>query len=456
MESIHIKTTHYTLWALADGGDCQFTVKRTDAGYKGKLDLFDPIRNLEELQRQGLVPKPMKKITDKKLTHFIMNHREVKDNLPIENEKIERLMQAIQSEPIPKLDTGQFGLSKQWLKENARVAMEERLKHLSTDDFPNLETEKEKLYPQLLDLKHLAEYYEGGWTDDNPKIEITIRLSDGNTLQVNSKSQHAYMIPWKIEDQSQTVKTFNIHIAKALNKIIPSQCQAYERIAPDIRELFFTRVWYEPIINFEDNLHQKKKLNDLGDQILPVTQQYNIVQSRIYGECCGKTEIEEWTVKLQDKAGPKNFFIELEAPIKKGKLDLTQYSPEKIKQFRDQIDSIPWLKTFMEKHPEYEYSININQGCSISKKRYQYFRKYYGWPVLDKPYSSDIVSFEAELDERYNNSHWLIFPDKNMVLISYTGNPILKWKREDIDPDLTDSGYKGGLTISPEGEILHY
>ncbi len=461
VESIHIFSTHGDIGGFQ--GDCNFEINRKEKNYQGKLVQFDMSWNVEELQRRGLVPTPFEGITDKELIHFVTNHKQITENMPVDAEKIEHLLQIIRAEPIPKLDIAQFGLTQEWLRENAIEALEKKLKDFKPDEFPDIEIKKKELVPELIKQKHIHLYYSGKWTDDHPIIKLTVHFNDGKTLKINSKAQHTYMVPWQIETESQTIKSYDLRITKAINKILPPRCPAFEKIAKAKKDFFYHDVWEDALSDMSMYIFHEKKLKALGDQISPVSEHFTILNSLITdSECCGKTENEDWDATLLPKAGPKNIFVNWSAPIHKGKLDLTGYTIEKVNSYIDRMTSIPWLKNFMDEYPDYEYSISFKRGRSVSESWYQnYFLKKfekradYGWPPLNRPYSEDIVHFEIRVD-RFVYSSWLVFPDQNMVLNGYLGNPVLKWDLNDIKKGLSKSGYKGGLTISPSGEILSY
>lgn len=63
----------------------------------------------------------------------------------------------------------------------------------------------------------LAEYYKGGWTDDGPSFELTLRLSGGKELKASTHAQATPTLPWAVDG----VETWNAAIPRALAALLP-------------------------------------------------------------------------------------------------------------------------------------------------------------------------------------------------------------------------------------------
>jgi hypothetical protein len=64
----------------------------------------------------------------------------------------------------------------------------------------------------------LAKYYKGGWTDDGPSFELTLRLSGGKELKASTQAQATPTLPWTVDG----VETWNDAIPRALAALLPS------------------------------------------------------------------------------------------------------------------------------------------------------------------------------------------------------------------------------------------
>jgi hypothetical protein len=73
----------------------------------------------------------------------------------------------------------------------------------------------------------LAEYYKGGWTDDGPQFEMTVRLSDGKELKADTHAQATPTLPWKVNGTD----TWNLAIPRALSDVLPSWSLMGRRMA---------------------------------------------------------------------------------------------------------------------------------------------------------------------------------------------------------------------------------
>jgi hypothetical protein len=385
VKSISIFSTHGTIGGYQS--ECNYKIIRTERGYKGNLAHFDINWNIEELQRRGLAPTPFESFTDKKLMHFVMNHREITDDIPVANNKIKKFMESLQAEPIQKLDMDQLGITKQWLEEKAEAALDidvlqKRLNKNATPERPDLKLLeffdfpliKQWLLHRMTDLSRttavLKRHYQEPWYDDYPEIKVEIVFNNGERMSVASKGQHAYMIPWEIKKKTTSFKTFDIRISQGLVQILPPQCPAFEKINTNFLKLFKDRFWDEYIGSLLATVYADKVLEK---QISPIKKHFTILSSRLAHDWIskeGKSIPVQWEAKFIQNQAPQNLFVKFSAKIKEGKTDLTKYSPEKINHYLNQVLSVPWLKTFIEEHPYHDFFLEFENGRSTNPEWY--------------------------------------------------------------------------------------
>src|ERR1051325_1915063 len=68
-------------------------------------------------------------------------------------------------------------------------------------------------------VKALNEYYSVRWTDDYPFVSIDVTFHDRRTLHLESRDQHALMLPWNLGNS----ETWNPDISRAIVALLPQE-----------------------------------------------------------------------------------------------------------------------------------------------------------------------------------------------------------------------------------------
>jgi hypothetical protein len=136
-------------------------------------------------------------IIEKKNSHYYTQKRMVNDTA------ICALLEAIDpsSKIIEKPDLDKLGLTQTWLNENANSALSDYLK--SGRKTYSLEQQKHFLtsFTNLQIMKKFVDEYYGNAfraTDDDPDIEIVVQTDEGKVVEISSRSQFEFMLPWHI------------------------------------------------------------------------------------------------------------------------------------------------------------------------------------------------------------------------------------------------------------------
>lgn len=108
-------------------------------------------------------------------------------------------------------------------------------------------------------------YYDTEWTDDYPSAKVSVTYSDGTSTAVESRSQHAFMLPWKIGKTS----TWNPAIANALLKVLPDSSEHKGRFAAQAMVPDVARAVLKPIESQWENLEGRCKYKALIAKIEP-------------------------------------------------------------------------------------------------------------------------------------------------------------------------------------------
>jgi hypothetical protein len=75
--------------------------------------------------------------------------------------------------------------------------------------------------------KALADYYEGFWFDDYPRVAVSVTLDDGTRLAAESTSQKQYMLPWTRDGRP----TWSLDLAAAIAAVLPPDAPSRSRLA---------------------------------------------------------------------------------------------------------------------------------------------------------------------------------------------------------------------------------
>jgi hypothetical protein len=79
----------------------------------------------------------------------------------------------------------------------------------------------------------VEEHYRDEWTDDYPRIRVKLLLADGAVVLLDSESQHAFMIPWKVTTGETWFKTSDPGIGRAIASILPFDFSERRRLQGD-------------------------------------------------------------------------------------------------------------------------------------------------------------------------------------------------------------------------------
>jgi hypothetical protein len=143
---------------------------------------------------------------------------------------IANLEKAIDSLEIPNLSLENLGVSQEWLKENTEPAYAE---YFTYGDVWVNEKQKQLFRTSFQDIQLMERvinsYARGGWTDDNPNIEIVIKRGN-ETIRLFSDGQASFMLPWEITKSDRKVITYNADVTRAIVNLLPRKFTNRDRL----------------------------------------------------------------------------------------------------------------------------------------------------------------------------------------------------------------------------------
>jgi hypothetical protein len=421
-------------------------IERTSSGYVGNLD----IRHVGSIRKKN----------------------EEFEEFPVPTKYIKRFQKSLQANSIPKLDLNQLNITQEWIRKRIEEALEIDFKKYSPKEYLTLESRKALILDRLVDVKKtllkLQRHYKSEWFDDYPKVEVLVKLDDGNSISLYSKAQHLFMIPWTIKKNNKTAITYDIEISKALSEILTENLMNYQRIKGSAKFLR-SFIWIFDISPSHQTLWAER---DFGNQLGPIYKDFIIIDADVSSitsdPCCNDSCCEENDgpfkkiyLSIGHKTWSDNLMAGIRLPIKQDKLDWTDYSVQKISKHADHLLSIPWLREYMATYPLANFAFTYyDKGLSIDSKSFKNTlsklkeKKDFEWSEKDFPYSEDIISLNIR--DLYSHwASWLVFPDKTILVISATGNPDLNGATVPFSAHLKVWSDLSGARISPEGEIMH-
>lgn len=389
---------------------------------------------------------------------------------PIDKKLIEDL--AFQIQYKGKIELADFGITPEWLEKNIDKALERKLTPLTGSP-------RALLRKSFLDINKVKEIFpkilRGGWTDDFPKLTVTIQYSDNSLLKVTSDAQGQFMLPMEISSGESVYYSANPKLSLAIARLMPSKFLNRERIAGDHLALLLGNEVYDSISDELDRL----KVNDLiGTEIARLGERYKTLETAINKRSSidaghpgyilqseeekRKWNYPSWNAKFQRTDLPSNLTIGVSLPYRNGKLDTFDIFISKIDRLAERMLSVPWLANAIKESPETEFEMRFVENRSLSPKAeatfFQDLEKFGPNaldPVTRKEIGNSIFLMVTE-SKSSRWSLWLILPDNRMILWYVKGNSVLRWKPTDFETrilhDVPD-WFHAKAVISPTGEI---
>ncbi|MBK8810314.1 MAG: hypothetical protein IPN69_06210 [Acidobacteria bacterium] len=391
------------------------------------------------------------------------------DGKRIETAMVEAFLDAVDEPDAEKPTMESVGISQEWLDSNALPAAKEY-----AGGFIELAAKNQvELFlstfrdSQKINGEALIDFFRGGWTDDYPRIKITIREIDGTTIVVSSDSQPVFMLPWSIERGGKSKVNYNARISRTLSALLPKNFTNRERIAG---EGFRAELAERIMRMIEPEWEMLDAENKAGPALAVLKRDFHILSAEVnftHGLDFGK----EWVNGNSDE---KNLQATLR-PIgektvltyrlilvhNKGdvlNLDLFQAD---IGKYRELVFSVPWLRAAIESGG-YPVAIRFVRDASLSPKALERFMadmQKIGRPELALEVEKNrreiaLISVGGGLD--YYNSYWLVMPDHRVILWRFRYTFFFKWKEADFKVTECSGNIPAkcvGAVIYPNGEL---
>ncbi len=397
-------------------------------------------------------------IVTRKSGAYLVNGKKIPDELII------NLLSAIDAPIVAKPDLANLGITQEWLDANAEKAIKEYAAAYFSLAAPN----QQALYfssfkdPKFIE-KVLPRLFNFVASDDYPNVEIETTGADGRVINVSSKAQPLFMLPWVISGDGRRLETYNADIARAVASLMPKKFANKERLAGAGLGYELARAVMDEIKDRWELLNVENKAKSYLDQL---RQGFTVTNAEInpyhnvdYGQkwVNGSATETNLHATLRRPDFPKNFSIGIVLPFKDGKVENVDGFLNGIERYKDLAFSVPWLKDYLMNHPNVRVELRFVNNHSFSEKAMKIFAKDM---ERNQPLVNEVATAQKDVclllvGRKYYEAYWLILPDKRMAIWRFRGHDaLLKWNPNDFTSWKCDD-YQGncvGAVILPDGK----
>jgi len=398
-------------------------------------------------------------VVTRKSGAYLANGKKISDEL------IVNLLSAIDAHVVAKPDPANLGTTQEWLDANAKKAIKEYAVAYFSLAAPN---QRELYFSSFKDPKFiekvLPRLFNFVASDDYPRVEIELTETDGRVIKVSSRAQPLFMLPWVISGDGKKLETYNADIARAVASLMPKKFANKERLAGDGLGYGLAQAVMDGIKDRWELLNVENKakpyLDQLRERFTVTTAEINPYHNVDYGQppVNGVSKEISLHANLRRPDFPENFSISVVLPFKDGKVENVDGFLNSIERYIGLALSVDWLNDYLTNHPNVQVELRFVNDRSFSEKAMNSFAKDMG---RNQSLVNEIMAAQKEIclllvGRKYYGAHWLILPDKRMVIWSYRGHDaLLKWKPGDFDSWECDYQRNCiGAVILPDGRTV--
>ncbi len=409
---------------------------------------------------------------------------------PVSAVQVQSLVDALSAPPLTKMDMTNLGITNEWLA--SKVESEwPRLRTgggiiTTASEWPPVRVggiektaSQKKLFQESFTNLNLV-------ANILPYIGLSIRLdyfayckveivfNHGSKLSAESYSYSPFMLPWSMKGRGFT---YNADISRAIAALLPAESVNKSTLAGDELASEITSAVINSIEREWNLLGSEERA---GEALKMLRTAYEIITAEIT------------PYLIEPEYGTYDYFdalqeIDLHATIRRSNFPsnvtdtlVLRYADEKVKgvdeflksgaKYEDLVLSVPWLNGYIRDNPHAAVRISYVHDKSFSDKAMDVFAadmKRLGREDLIEQVKSQQAGIALLLiNDTNTESHWLLFPDKHMMLWRYDGSSwlrhdgsprLLKWTAKDVrwgGHECSDrSIICSGREITPEGML---
>lgn len=272
------------------------------------------------------------------------------------------------------------------------------------------------------------------------KVEIV--FDDGSKLWAESvlQSDSVFMLPWIMKGRRVT---YNADISRAIASLLPVGSVNKEMLAGD--ELA-SRLTYAVMTSIEREWNLLGSEERAGESLKTLRKAYEVVTAEItsyhlpgYGRYTYSGAHEEMNLHASVRRSnfPSNVTDALVLRYSDKKAEGVDEFLKSAAKYEDLALSVPWLNGYVRDNPRAAVRISYVHRQSFGDGAMRVFAadmKLLGREDLIEQVKSQQADIALLLIYDTNTeSHWLLFPDKHMMLWRYVGSSrLLKWTPKDF------------------------
>jgi hypothetical protein len=400
---------------------------------------------------------------------FRLNGQAVDPNL------IASLVSALTARANPELDLDDLGVTPAWLKVHA-ASVAQRISEatvIGRDHVPQAALEStfadpvimDRIVPELFDRRH---YFCVDCTQYRLEVTVAVTFDDASRLSASASSEFPFMLPWRLSNAT----AYNADISRSVAALMPDESANRSLLLAEKLDVQLGNA----AVSHTRNLDVERRT---AGPFEALRSKYTIVSSSIgdysdpvlRGPVQPKAENPSVLLHLRRRDPPDIFFDdELVLPYADGNAVAADTFLQRAPESEQLVLSVPWLNQFVQQNRRVARPrLAFSHGVSLSDAAAQAFSADMRAIGRDKfvveteaakgQIALLIVGFGAE------ESDWLVFPDRHMLLWRYFQVPIygkpdlLKWQPADFPRkpcgNITSNFMSCvGAEVSPDGVLI--
>jgi hypothetical protein len=371
---------------------------------------------------------------------------------PVSTVQVQSLAAALSAAPLTKLNMTSLSITDEWLTSNVESqwssvrarATENSQEKLFRKSFTNLNLIASVL-PRILPSLRSPDI-----SDYLAFCKVEVVFNDGSKLSAESYSYDVFMLPWSMKGDRIT---YNADISRAIAALLADESVNKSTLAGD--EKLASQLTYAVMASIEQewNLlvseaHAGEALTDAhaGEALKTLRTVYEVITADLTPyvppECrinidSGALEEMNLLAAVRKSNFPSNLTDALVLRYADKKVEGVDEFLRSAAKYEDLVLSVPWLNGYIRDNPHAAVRISYVHDKSFSDKAMDVFAadmKLLGREDLIEQVKSQQADIALLLiNDTNTESHWLLFPDRHMMLWRYDGS---SWLRHDGSPRL--------------------
>lgn len=353
---------------------------------------------------------------------------------PVAAEAIKDLFVALDEPRAAKPSLENCGIDSRWLTANAEAVPEEFID-------PRLASQTSLIRSHFSDVAYVQQAFEHAFrvphTDDYPEMSVEV-WRDGRKVSLHSDSQHLFMLPWIVDGNPERA-TFNCHISRSIAELLPSNFTNRERLLVG-RD--FRRVITQEIM--DRMLHLWDTEEKLGPDLARIRARFTVVDSQVsclpwVDEQVDGDNCLSWNADLTAQNLPAYMHLDVSLTYSNGRLGGVDEFLARIEDYVALVRSVPWLAEFMSQHPNNKLELRYSREKSLVRKAVltdlgKELRDHHKNEVADRLIEESDECALLRIESSAGRwSRWVVFPNREMLLLQFNGDSALKWGAAQLD-----------------------